>query len=436
MSKKKSKVKKQLATEHVAPPADGGIIGHFNRHWKFWVSILVGVIAGGGVFFHVAINDGNTVAGDGSTLSVDRSTNNGDHVATGTGNIVAGCKAAVAGDNSTVAGVDSIAVGNGSTVDIDKSVSNITNNTSITSIIYSTPIVYNVNATFNFNGGSLELSTFKDVLGGLVTVAKSPDAPVGNIKVTLRDPNGLCAVAKKTEAHYLAAQVEEAVECAKIGEEIIAPIITPYANKSCTIERKFATNITRIYLVLAEDAWARGDYTTAKRYSHTILGIWGPQVTGDVAGIAAAIELDERGGSDSVLCEEAVRRFEKGDKEWLYQYLNRLARWGYVHPVALDSETGMPYLVSLEETFGLPRKLQYSSMYIKAKFPTKDGRTLDNGELIVMVCRGMGRFEAAYIPDPGGRKLPQGYTGSLIMPTAKRIDGRPRPVPVELQPKK
>lgn len=441
---KKSKAKKQTAPEPVAPPVEGGIVGHLKRHWKFWVKTLAGVIiaaVGGGAAYYITavINNtavsnnavgGDIISGNGNTVSIDRSTATGDRITVGgTNNIVAGSNSTIVGNNSTVA------VGDGSSIDIDKIVNNTTNVTNIISVIYNTSNVYNVTAIININGGSLGFSSLNDALRGLATAVKSPGAPVENAKVTLRDPNGLRAIAEKTETYYLAAQVKEAVECAKIGEEIIAPIITPYANKSCSIERKFATNITRIYLVLAEDAWARDDYTTAKKYSHIILGIWGPHVTGDVAGIAAAIDLDERGGSDSVLCEEAVRRFKRGDKEWLYQYLNRLARWGYAHPVAIDSKTKVPYLVSLEKMFGLPRKLQYGSPYTKTTFSTKDGRMLGNGELNVRIYQGMGRFTEGYIPDPNGRDFPPDFTGDVFMPTAKKVNGRPRPVPAELQPK-
>ena len=424
MSKKKSKAKKQSAPEIAAPTADADLIGHFKRHWKFWVSTLVAIVgAVGGRTVHLHITGGgDSVSGDGNTVSVDRSTTNGDRiVATGSGDTVAE-------RGSVVATGDGTAVDNSSNVSVGCNITNTTNVTNITSNVF--------NVTINLDGASFNYSAIEEVLRGTAAVANLPVVPKEKVKVTLRDPTGLQKIADRAKAHYVEAQFKDAVEWATTGEEIIAPIITPYAHKPCSIESRFATNIMNVYLILAEDAWSRGDYTAAKKYANLVLSVWGPRVSGDVYGFAAVIDLDERGGSDSVLCDEAVRRLKNGDKEWLYQYLNRLARWGYAHPVAIDSKTKTPYLVSLEKMFGLPRKLQYCGPYVKVMFPMKDGRELGNGELNVRIYQGMGRFTEGYIPDPDGHDFPSDFTGDIFMPTAKKVNGRPRPVPAELQPKK
>ena len=240
----------------------------------------------------------------------------------------------------------------------------------------------------------------------------------------LCDPSGLQEVADKAYDLGVAGKYGEAVEMAKIGQKMIDPIITPHLTTRCSIETKFAENIKKVYYILAEDAWSRDDYALAKKYVHLVLGIWGPRISGDFYGIAAAIEISECGGTDSVLCGEAVKRYRAGDKMWLYEYFRQLSKWGYAHPVGVDQKTGEPYLVRYEEVFGLPGKLNYRSMLFKQGQTASDGRAASNGEQTVKVYHGLGRLEEWHIPDPNGRRPTPELRNPLILPSAKRVVGR------------
>lgn len=231
----------------------------------------------------------------------------------------------------------------------------------------------------------------------------------------LCDPSGLQEVADKAYNLGVAGKFGEAVEMAKIGQKMIDPIITPHLNTRCSIETKFAENIKKVYYILAEDAWSRDDYALAKKYVHLVLGIWGPRISGDFYGIAVAIEVSECGGTDSVLCGEAVKRYRAGDKVWLHGYFSQLAKWGYAHPVGVDPKTGDAYLVRHEEIFGIPWKLQYRSLL------RKQGKAAS-----VKVYHGLGRLEEWHIPDPNGRRPTPEPRNPLILPTAKKGDGRAR----------
>ena len=285
--------------------------------------------------------------------------------------------------------------------------------------------------TLTCDSKSFERYTMGEALEGVDVDFEKYNLPKIPTGVVLRDPPGLDRLADAIEDHYEHGRLNQALELARIGKGIVDPIITPYLNRTCSIETALAKHVTAIYVILAEEAWVRDDYDTAKRYSHMMVGLWGEHVTGDVYAMAAAIELDECGGSDSVLCGEAVKRFNRGDTRWLYDYLNRLARWGYLHPIIVHDKTKEVYLFSIENAFGLPDKLDYRTLYMKAKFPTKDGRMLENGELIVTYYRGFGRIGAGYIPDPNGRSWDKEISGSFFMPTAKKVGNQPRPGPKE-----
>lgn len=298
------------------------------------------------------------------------------------------------------------------------------------SIVFKGDLVIN-HITLSCDDKSFEMYTMDEALKGIGVTPEKIGLPKILNHVLLKDPPGLGRVADAVEQHYEAGRLHEAYALAQIGRDIINPKITPYLNRTCSIEATFAAHITAVYLILADEAWSHDDFQTARRYAHLVVGLWGKRVSGEVYAFAAAIEIDEKGGSDSILCEEAVRRFNSGDLKWVHQYLNRLARWGYVHPVAVD-EKDVAYHFDYAEAFCLPEKLMYKGPYMRAQFPTKDGRMLENGELIVTVYRGFGRIEAGYIPDPKERQLPVGFTGSLSMPTARKVGNQPRPGPKEL----
>lgn len=251
----------------------------------------------------------------------------------------------------------------------------------------------------------------------------------------LNSPRGLKQISDKVIEYYVDGRFELACEWALVGYDMINPVIKPFMNKSCSIEVAFAESISHVYLTLAEEAWSRRDFLRAKDLARIAVGVWGDRASGDIYAFAAAIEISERGGTGSIICKEAVDRFNKRDIDWLYDYFNRLARWGYLHPVVQDSHTRVAYCFSFEEWFGLKKKLKYRGPYIKTTFPMKDGRCLSNGELIVTCYQGGGKFAGASIPDPENRTLPKDFTGTLAMPSAKLIGDSPRPVPEELRVK-
>lgn len=232
------------------------IVAFLRKYWKFLVATLVGILGSSVVFSCCSDNQ----------------------ICNGNGNIN------VRGDGNTIA----------------------------PEITFNGNLIVN-HVTLNFDGTTFEKYTMDEVLKGMGVTPEKLGLPPLECSVLLKDPPGLARLADEVERHYEAGRLDDAVRIARIGRDIIDPKITPYLNRACSIETAFASHITAVYLILAEEAWGKDDYRLARQYSHFIVGLWGERVTGDVYAFAAAIELDEVGGSDSVLCEEAVRRYRAGD---------------------------------------------------------------------------------------------------------------------------